>query len=40
MKTVAIPNRLTRGLPMPAADLVLDSMADMTLAEIVAFLAA
>ena len=40
MMTVAIPNRLTRGLPMPAADLVLDSMADMTLAEIVAFLAA
>jgi HAD superfamily hydrolase (TIGR01509 family) len=34
MKTVAIPNRLTRGLPMPAPHLVLDSMADMTLADI------
>jgi HAD superfamily hydrolase (TIGR01509 family) len=36
MKTVAVPNGLTRGLPMPAPHLVLDSMADMTMAEILA----
>ncbi len=36
MKTVAIPNGLTRGLPMPAPHLVLDSMADMTTADILA----
>jgi HAD superfamily hydrolase (TIGR01509 family) len=40
MKTVAIPNRLTRGLPMPAPQLVLDSLADRTMAEILAILAA
>ena len=36
MKTVAIPNGLTRGLPMPAPHLALDSMADMTTADILA----
>src|SRR5918993_1118109 len=36
MKSVAIPNGLTRGLPMPAPHLVLDSMADMTMADILA----
>jgi HAD superfamily hydrolase (TIGR01509 family) len=36
MKSVAVPNGLTRGLPMPAAHLVLDSMADMNMADILA----
>jgi HAD superfamily hydrolase (TIGR01509 family) len=40
MKTVAIPNGLTRGLAMPAAHLVLDSMADMNMAEILSRLTA
>jgi HAD superfamily hydrolase (TIGR01509 family) len=40
MKTVAIPNGLTRGLAMPAPDLVLDSMADMTMTQILARLTA
>jgi HAD superfamily hydrolase (TIGR01509 family) len=35
MSGVAIPNSLTRGLPLPEPDLVLASMADMTMAEIV-----
>jgi HAD superfamily hydrolase (TIGR01509 family) len=36
MKTVAVPNGLTRGLPMPAPDLLLESMADMTMVQILA----
>jgi HAD superfamily hydrolase (TIGR01509 family) len=35
MKAVAVPNRLTRGLPLPEPHLVLASMADMTLGEII-----
>jgi putative hydrolase of the HAD superfamily len=34
MKTVAVPNSLTRGLPLPHPHLVLASLAEMTLAEI------
>ena len=34
MRAVAVPNRLTRGLPLPHPHLVLESMADLTLGEI------
>ena len=34
MRAVAVPNHLTRGLPLPEPHLVLDSMAAMTLGEI------
>jgi HAD superfamily hydrolase (TIGR01509 family) len=36
MRAVAVPNHLTRGLPLPDPHLVLDSMADMTLGDILA----
>ena len=36
MHAVAVPNHLTRGLPLPNAHLVLASMADMTLNQILA----
>jgi HAD superfamily hydrolase (TIGR01509 family) len=40
MKSVAVPNNLTRGLPLPDPHLVLSSMADMTLPQILEHLTA
>jgi HAD superfamily hydrolase (TIGR01509 family) len=40
MRGVAVPNSLTRGLPLPEPHLVLASMADMTMAEILERLSA